>query len=525
MFASPFCSTFRNRGPTPTITSAKLSYAWLPRLQQTAQRAIICFLLACATQPALMGQRLITLTPTEKLVLTQLQSGAEADLKDAGPADQVLRHNFLELLITGAYTTPALSRHGITISNATVKGLLEVTSAIIPYPVRLKHCNLEAGIDFSYDKFEHDLSLEGSHVGTPSIGQNALAPPQGPALFIGTTVDGLVNLRGAYFHTSANFTYAQVGSEFLSDDVHYESDNVADFDSFKARAPVFFRRSHFAGKLRLADSELFALYIEDPLPPGTIDLELKQAHIQRGLTIKGVTLQPLQAEFLEVAGGTKLEDVTPASQVNLAHSHFQGLTLIGFDKWLRKGAPGDFNLEGLSFDGIDIPDAAVEPHAARMLELINSDRCPYSPQPYMELEKFLRAHGNPNEADQAYIDMRRRERTLLSVWLRPFDWFLDVLVGYGRRAWLAVIYALLLAVAGTAIFRPEFMEHEDKATDTWYNSFWFSLDLLSPIDLGVSKKWRPKENKRWIRNYAQVHRVAGWILIPLILAAITGVIK
>jgi hypothetical protein len=68
------------------------------------------------------------------------------------------------------------------------------------------------------------------------------------------------------------------------------------------------------------------------------------------------------------------------------------------------------------------------------------------------------------------------------------------------------------------------MEPEDSdCTDTWYNPFWFSLDLLSPIDLGVSKRWRAKHPI--LRNYSQMHRVAGWILIPLIVAAITGIIK
>jgi hypothetical protein len=69
------------------------------------------------------------------------------------------------------------------------------------------------------------------------------------------------------------------------------------------------------------------------------------------------------------------------------------------------------------------------------------------------------------------------------------------------------------------------MEPEDKSTDLWYNPFWYSLDLFSPIDLGMAKKWRPKKLYPEVRGYGQVHRLLGWILIPLIVAAITGIIK
>jgi len=89
---------------------------------------------------------------------------------------------------------------------------------------------------------------------------------------------------------------------------------------------------------------------------------------------------------------------------------------------------------------------------------------------------------------------------------------------------MAGIYALLLIIVGTVVFQEKRMEHDDeKCTDTWYNPFWFSVDLLSPIDLGVSKRWRARGSL--LRNYAQVQRVAGWILIPFFVAAITGIIK
>ena len=82
---------------------------------------------------------------------------------------------------------------------------------------------------------------------------------------------------------------------------------------------------------------------------------------------------------------------------------------------------------------------------------------------------------------------------------------------------------LALVVLGTFVFRRDQMTQEEKSSDNWYRSNWFSLDLLSPVHLGVSKKWRPNDDK--LRDYAQIHRVAGSVLIPLIVAAITRLIK
>ncbi len=59
-----------------------------------------------------------------------------------------------------------------------------------------------------------------------------------------------------------------------------------------------------------------------------------------------------------------------------------------------------------------------------------------------------------------------------------------------------------------------------------YNALWYSLDLFLPlIDLQAASAWQPKQDRRFARNYMRVHRIFGWILIPVGLAAFTGIIK
>jgi hypothetical protein len=59
-----------------------------------------------------------------------------------------------------------------------------------------------------------------------------------------------------------------------------------------------------------------------------------------------------------------------------------------------------------------------------------------------------------------------------------------------------------------------------------YNSFWFSLDLFLPVlGLWVKEKWEPKPEKKWLWAYACAHKVVGWILVPVGLAAFAGIVK
>lgn len=59
-----------------------------------------------------------------------------------------------------------------------------------------------------------------------------------------------------------------------------------------------------------------------------------------------------------------------------------------------------------------------------------------------------------------------------------------------------------------------------------FSAFWYSLELFLPVvDLGVAKSWRPSQQSFPLLTYARIHQLAGWILNPVALAAITGAFK
>jgi len=478
--------------------------------------------LAVAIAPAMMAQEIVRLTPAENFVLSELKAGKEADLIALAPKDRILRHEFVEDLINGRYPDPEIKRRGVAIINAVFTKTLEVSSASVPFRVWLNSCEFEQGVDFSYTRFAYDLSLGGSHFGKYPAGAPDNKGVQ--AFFAGMKVDGEALFAGTVFYVPLDFTYVELGTDLLFDDIDYEANEAADFEELTAKGPVFFRRDRFAGGLNLADAGLFELFLENPTSP--VELDTEQAHIERGTTLKNVQLSSWKAGSLIANGLVDLNKVTSTGRVNLAHSHFQNLQIEGFDEWL-KFKPGMLNLEGFSFDTLDIGNTNVDPPAARMLELINSESVPFSPQPYLELEKYLRAHGNVQKADDVYVAMRQRQRERLSWINRPWDFLLDVMLGYGTETWRTVVCAIVITIVGAFVFAPSRMEWTNREqASTTYNRVWYSLDEFAPvIDLGEAKNWGAKQDHHWTRNYARFQRIAGWILLPLILGAITGIVK
>ena len=489
--------------------------------------SIACAILLCSLGlPALEAEDIPRLTSTEAFVLHELKNGRAADLSDKAPSDRVLGQEFVERLVTGGYPDAELERRGVRITHAIFKEKIIVSGTVVPFRVWFEHCIFERGIDFGYTTFDRDLSLEGSQFGVPpSVGASFPGQDDSEVSFVGMKVFGTTVFSGATFYSQVDFTYVEIGSDFLFDDVKDHANGIADFENTKIKGPAFFRRDSFAGILRLNDAELFELFIEDFT--SAVDLDLMQAHVERKLSIKNIQLNSWKARFLMSNGEVRLDRITPVGLVDLAHSRFQNIAITGFEEWLKL-KPGTMNLEGFSFDGVDINDNTNNNlPAARLLELINSESCPYSPQPYMELEKFFRAHGDSQKADEVYIDMRRRQRQKLAWMNRPWDWVLDKTLGYGRQTWRTGFFAIFLIIVGAVLFAPNRMKWKDpKQPPGRYNRFWYSLDQLAPvIDLEASKNWSPKEDNGWTRNYALFQRIAGWILVPLILGAITGIVK
>jgi hypothetical protein len=231
------------------------------------------------------------------------------------------------------------------------------------------------------------------------------------------------------------------------------------------------------------------------------------------------------------AAQSAVTEFLPTMEFDLLQSHLQNLTIFGFNHWLHPNGAGWVNLDGVSLQYVYV-DPAGELSAWSLLQFVDSPHCRYSASPYLMLEQYLRSNGYPEWADDAFIRMRIRQRRE-AIWKHRrvawvADWLLYQFTGYGRRPSRSVLVALVLVFVGMFIFRNQnqMEPQDDKSKPVTYSAFWYSLDLLLPIiELGAASAWRPKQDWWFGRTYAPLQRIAGWIVLPLILAAITGIIQ
>lgn len=105
---------------------------------------------------------------------------------------------------------------------------------------------------------------------------------------------------------------------------------------------------------------------------------------------------------------------------------------------------------------------------------------------------------------------------------------MDISVRYGRSPDRSLWAIAGVIGFGYFLFRMKDGMEPIKSEDynLHYNAFWYSLGLFIPfIDLGGSRIWQPKKERKFARNYVHFHKILGWLLIPVALAAFTGIIQ
>jgi hypothetical protein len=220
-----------------------------------------------------------------------------------------------------------------------------------------------------------------------------------------------------------------------------------------------------------------------------------------------------------------------------ADLRFAQFTTIDIPECRWPEDPAAFRLEGITFQHASA--AAKEPEShQKLLELANKSA--YAADVYGSLEAFFLRQGYRADADAAFIAGKCRERKEYlhnGDWVK--SWLLYGLVGYGRHPEQAGYLCLAIIALGCVLFPLKKMELQDPddANDPdellkrpekrhVYNRFWYSFGLFLPfVNLQTAEQWKPKKKHAFLRNYVRVHILLGWILIPILLAAVSGLIK
>ncbi|HUI25185.1 MAG TPA: hypothetical protein VL403_03800 [Candidatus Kryptonia bacterium] len=166
----------------------------------------------------------------------------------------------------------------------------------------------------------------------------------------------------------------------------------------------------------------------------------------------------------------------------------------------------------------------TEPTALSLLESAD-----FSADAYAQLEQSLRDQGKSDLANDVFVAKKWRERRETLKVLSPAwfgNLFIWALVRYGRSPEWALGWSALFVAIGCWLFRQKHMEPREPGGDQPYSAFWYSLDLFLPfVNLYAKDEWRPTKGRRFAAHYMRVHTLAGWILVPLGLAALSGIVK
>jgi len=116
------------------------------------------------------------------------------------------------------------------------------------------------------------------------------------------------------------------------------------------------------------------------------------------------------------------------------------------------------------------------------------------------------------------------------------DLVLDYLTGYGVRIGRLLSIVLFFVLIGAYYFEPYSnikavdppspLGDLSKASMTreLVEEFTYSADLFVPlVKLGIDDTWAPKG--WWPHTYAFLHMLVGWLVVPLLLAALAGIIR
>lgn len=460
--------------------------------------ALLSFGLGAADRPnaklALDGRGL---TAAEKFVLEQVVAGKSADLKSqfSEGTNSALRGAFLEALLSQAGTN--VHRNGISIERALILDPVDLRNALVRHEVSLVECRFQSEVNFSKSVFENGLSLAGSAF-------------QGPVNFSAMKIGRAATFDQASFGAEVNAAQMEIDGVLNARESHFNSrTGTVDFTSLKVAGDAFFTRATFAGPVTF-----------------------QYAHLAENWRCEGTVFSNATAlanfEGMQVGATTSFAEGSFAGYVSFKDAR---LGALGFTKvkwpvthldhpWLW--------LNGMTYQRISAGSEKDSWNNLYNLVQSTARQSAYSADIYASLEDYYRRLGYPSQANLFFRAQKQREREeVLTGFAWAWSYFLDWFVGYGRSPQRAIFWSVAIVGIGCLVFRPERMEPQKSEYGARkYSAFWYSMDVYLPvIKLHDAEIWKPKEECVLAHVWRRIHTALGWALIPIAIAAWTGMLS
>lgn len=211
---------------------------------------------------------------------------------------------------------------------------------------------------------------------------------------------------------------------------------------------------------------------------------------------------------------------------------------------------GPVNMEGITFRDVSFEDdqnVLPDHEVASLLAMTE----PFQRATYLRFEKWSRDRGDDATANRVYRAMRRRSRAMETPFSQLWaEYLVDWLTAYGTQSWrAAILLVLVIACTGGLFLKPGALVPKTPAGDpaptrhTWGTAYWVATKYAIPVlSVAPGDQWKPSSARAapslgplplcaragwWITydEWASVVSVVGWILVPLLVASISGVLK
>jgi hypothetical protein len=387
---------------------------------------------------------------------------------------------------------------------------------------------------FDHTAWAGPVDLGGADIGGEFSADGAqFANPEQLASFNNFRVHQRASFTGTVFHGPVDFTQASCGGMLLFSQAKFLHATQANFSGLKVEQQAFFSDTSFQGGLKLVGAQLknFMLNGSPEAPLTCPEVNLDAAQVDLSLVLGDLSLGTLQATRLRVNGPTIFKNLNLTVRADLRDSSFASLKFIGVT-WPQ---PRDAVwIEGLTYQSISAGEGPED--WRKLLTWLNHSR--FDSRSYKQLEDFFKHGGYSDRADEIFIQASRRET--MEAWWRPTNLatliFWDLLTGYGRRPSRTFWISLIIIGLGCFIFDPKMFESTYLENWQWLSQgtrfreiavrFFLSLDEFLPgVDLGLAKLWQISRISFGKLLYYHFHKICGWILIPVGLAAIFSKFK
>ena len=403
------------------------------------------------------------------------------------------------------------ARKEINFFYAKIGGAFILESATFKRPVDFGY--VEVGTVLSANETHFDSLLESS--------------------FFSMRVRESVLLHNAEFAGPVDFTYIDIGENFSLSDALFISEDEVKFNRMQVDGSVYLRRTTFAGPVDFGYADIGVNFEAQGTQFNTENHEVSSLFYNMSVGDKFIFGKSEFCEkdnsFFEKPDCADDEKIMGKytmfySGLSLGDSSFNQI-IFNNVTWPPEGKT--LSLGGMSYNTISIFRGDDRDAWQELISLANRSSF-YAPT-YTKLESYFKEQGHPERADKVYIAYKQRERKERLQWMSASWWwniFLDMFVKYGRSPERAFAWSAIFVAIGLIVFKDVSKMIPSEKNLFPYHPLWYSFDLFLPfIDLGIAKLWNPKPERAIARNYRRIHMLLGWILIPIALLAITGVIK